>query len=192
MAYQLILSEPVVGKDKDVGENVFFDNLPSDYAVYMFYYPGATPNEDMESKLRDLGNMAGKNLFVNIGRLNDPHYGKMAKIFNIKNLPVVIVTAIDKLASSSTEFLTTYVRIDDRRLTESPDSVIPCLERIYNLFVQGKIAEAIRQAKNDKRNTILSRLKKLVSNTLKGIWEFVSDVDISVSLIEGKFELKHK
>jgi hypothetical protein len=194
MPYQLILSEPTIeGKcsRKDVGKNVFLDNLPSGYPVYLFYYPGAMPNQDLESKLRDLGDITGDNLFVNIGRLNDSRYQEIVSMFSIKDLPVIILTAIDKLASPSTKFLTMYARIDDKKLMESPDLVLQCSQTIYNLLIQGKIAEAMRHAKQTKRRALISRLKKTVLNALKEIWEFVKDVDISVSLIEGRFELKH-
>ena len=73
MAYKLVLSEPVEAGTRDVGENVFFDDLSPDYRVFMFYYPGAMPNQDLEDKLRSFGEMTGSNLFVNIGRFDDPN-----------------------------------------------------------------------------------------------------------------------
>ena len=189
MSYQLVL-KIVDEKTKEVGENVFFDNLPSDYKVYMLYYPRAMPNEDLESALRNLGNITGKNLFVNIGRLNDPNYEKIAKKFNIENLPVIIVTAIAKLASPSTEFSTVYVKIEDRRLLNSPNLAIECVQTLFNLFIQEKISEALSQHKKYKRDALISHLKDIITNALKGIWEFIKERDINVCLLEGKFELK--
>lgn len=193
MRYELMLLEPIdeTSKDKDVGENVFIDNLPSDYPVYLFYYPGAIPNEDLEGKLRDLGSITGENLFVNIGRLNDPNYKKIANRFKIRDLPVIVVTAIGSLASPPTEFLTAYVRIDSKRLLSSPDVVVQCLQRLFNLFIQGKISEAMSQARQNQRSALISHLKGIVSHALGGIWAFLKDVDISVSLAECKFELRH-
>jgi len=194
MPYQLILSEPTIQgecKSRDVGKNVFLDNLPSGYPVYLFYYPGAMPNQELERKLRNLGDITGKNLFVNIGRLNDPRYREIASIFVIKTLPVVILTAIDKLASPSAKFLTMYTRIDSKRLMESPDLVVQCSQTLFNLFIQGKIAEALNHARYTKRKALISHLEKTVFNALKTIWEWMKDIDVSVCLIEGKFELKH-
>lgn len=191
MPYKLILSELIDEKTRDIGENVFFDNLPCNYPVYVFYYPGAMPNEDLEGKLRNLGNMTGKNLFVNIGRLDDPNYGKIANKFNIKNLPVIIITAINKLSSPPTKFLTAYARIDSKGIINTTDLVIQCLQKLFNLFIQEKISEAMSQAKQDERDALISRLKGIVADALKGIWGFLKDRDISVSLVEGKFELKH-
>jgi hypothetical protein len=68
-----VLTEPKGERTKDVGENVFLDDLSYSYKVYLFYYPSALPNEVLEDRLRRIGEMTGRNLFVNIGRLDDPH-----------------------------------------------------------------------------------------------------------------------
>lgn len=183
MVYQLILSELIEEKTKEVGENIFLENLPSDYEVYLLYYPGGIPNEDLEHKLRKLGDSTGKNLLINIGRLNDPNYRKIANKFNIKNLPIIIVTAIDKLASSPTQFSTAYAKIDSKRLLNSPDLAIECVQKLFNLFIEGKISEAMSQVDTDKRNV-------LINNVLNGIWEIIGGRDISISLFDGKFEIK--
>ena len=50
--YQLILTEPKGdGPERAVGENIFLDDLISPYKVYIFYYPGAMPNEELEQSL---------------------------------------------------------------------------------------------------------------------------------------------
>ena len=103
MPYKLVLSETSYETTKDIGENVFIDNMNDDCKVYLFYYPGAMPNTELESKLRNLGGITGKNLFVNIGRLNDPKYYRIKNIFGIKDFPVIILTAIDGLAAVKTD-----------------------------------------------------------------------------------------
>ena len=183
MPYQLVLSELIDKETRKVGENVFFDNLPSDYEVFIFYYPGAMPNEELESKLRNLGDITGKNLFVNLGRLNDPKYKKIRNKYQIKNLPVIIVTAIDKLASPPTEFSTAYVKIDSKRLLKSPNYAIECVQTVFNLFIGGEISKALRQPNR-------SYLKAIIADALKGMKKFLDERDITVSLMEGKFELR--
>ena len=66
MSYQLILTErPVDGQiTRDIGENVFLADLPTEYKVYVFYYAGAMGNETLEGRLRALGEIAGKNLLT--------------------------------------------------------------------------------------------------------------------------------
>ena len=185
MSYQLFLLETSNEKEKAVGENVFFENLPYNYEVYAFYYPSAVPNRKLEDKLRDLGDMTGNNLFVNIGSLNDPKYNEIANRFNIKNLPVVIVTAISKLASPPDEFLTAYAKIDSKRILNSQDLAIDCIQKLFNLFIEGKISEAVKQAKRDQVKEDISHLMKAIGNALKGL-------EIGFSIAEGKFELKLK
>ena len=150
------------------------------------------PNEDLEHKLRKFGNIIGKNLFVNIGRLNDPNYKKIASRFEIRDLPVIIITAIDGLSSVKTEryYSTFFVRLDSKILLHSGDLTIKSIEQLFNLFIGGQISEALSQYRHDQRNAFLSKLKVVILNSLKVIAKFLSDRDISISLLEGKFELK--
>ena len=171
---------------------MFFDNLPQDYEVYIFYYPGAVPNEDLESQLRNLGSITGRNLFVNIGKLNDPNYSKLVSKFEIRKFPVIIITAIDRLASPPTAFFTTYVKIDSQRILNSPALAIECLQKLFNLFIEGKISEAVSQFRKDQRNALIGNLIDVITNALKGIRDFIVERDISVSLVEGRFELKYR
>ena len=166
--------------------------MPDDYKVYLFYYPGSMPNEDLENKLRKFGNIIGKNLFVNIGRLNDPNYKKIASRFEIRGLPVIIITAIDRLASVKTERYcsTFFVRLDSKILLHSVDLTIKSIEQLFNLFIGGQISEALSQYRHDQRNAFLSKLKVVILNSLKVMAKFLFDRDISISLLEGKFELK--
>ncbi len=190
MSYQLILSELINQKTKDVGENVFFSNLSHDYKVFMFYYPGGLLNEELESKLRDLGNMSGKNLFVNIGRINDPDFNKIKSKFKITKFPVIVVTAVDTLASLPDEFLTAYVRIDSKTLLNSPDKAIECLERLFIMFLNKEVSKAMSAVRNAKFNVIISHIKGFIKDSLKGIWQYLRTAEMSISLIEGKFTLR--
>ena len=183
MPYQLVLSELIDEVTRDVGENVFFDNLSSDYKVFIFYYAGAMPDKNLESALRNLGNIAGKNLFVNIGLINDDKYPTIGRLFDIKPLPVIIVTAIDKLASAPTEFSTAYVKIEDKRLLNSTNLAIDCVQTVFNLFIQEKISEAMSQVKRHKREALISHL-------LKGMREFLDKRDIIFGIGEFRLELK--
>ncbi|OGF59581.1 MAG: hypothetical protein A2Y62_08780 [Candidatus Fischerbacteria bacterium RBG_13_37_8] len=187
---KLILSHPNDKKFRDAGENIFWDNLPHSYSVYLFYYPSAFTDETFEKNLRDLETTTGDNLFINIVKINDRNYGKIAHIFKIKHLPTIIITAIDELASESEEFLTAYIKIDNKQLLSSPELVIQCIERLYNLFVRGNISEVMKQAERHRLNLIILKIKKITMQALKGIWQFIEGRDISISILEGKFEIK--
>lgn len=190
MPYKLILSEAVEERTRAVGENVFFDDLSPDYKVFMFYYPSAMPNQDLEAKLRNLGEMTGSNLFVNIGRYDDPNYDKIVNKFNIKKTPVIIVTGVDELASAPGIFSTAYVRIDNKSLLESSERLLECLQKLFHLFIAGKVAEAMSEYKKDKLNLFASRFMEILKHGFQEIWQFIDRRDISFSWIEGKLELK--
>ncbi len=190
MPFQLNLVEGPGGGKKAVGDNILFDNLPADYKVYALYYPGEMPDIALESALRDLGNIAGKNLLVNIGRLDDPQYVEVVRRFGIKEYPVIVVTAIDGLASPTDEFLTTFARLDSKQLLSFPERTVECVQKLFNLFIQGKVSEAIAQAKWTERKGLLLSLTGFLTDALQTIGGFIAQRDISVSLLEGKFELK--
>lgn len=191
MSYQLIFSDPLDKQGKTVGRNVFLKNLPEDHKVYIFYYSGAMPHKDLEAALRNLGIMTGKNLFVNIGKLNDPNYSKIANHFQIKKFPVVVMTAVADLASAPSSLHSTYVRIDNKKLLDSPDKTLEVLEKLFNLFIDGKVVDALKEAKKDDQKALLESFGKVVTKALEGIWKFIGETDITFSVVEGKFELKH-
>jgi hypothetical protein len=189
ISYNLVLSNLFDEVTKDIGENIFFVNLRTDYKVYLFYYPSAIPHIELENNLKALGQMAGKNLFVNIGRLDDPSFGKVKRTFGIVDLPVIIITGLEGIASVKTQkyYSTVYIRIDSNRLLQSVDLTTKSVERIFNLFIGGELSQALVRYQQDKR---IALLKLVIVNSLKKIVKFLSDRDISVSLIEGKLELK--
>jgi hypothetical protein len=150
------------------------------------------PNEDLENKLRNFGNITGKNLFVNIGRLNDPKYVRMRNTFSITNLPVIVITAVDGLAALKYEnyYSTAYVRLDSKELLQSVDLTIKSVEKLFDLFIGGEICKALKEVESKKREVIISHVKDKVINLLKQLANYLSDRDISVSVLEGKLEIK--
>ena len=190
MTFQLVLTEASAENHKDIGENVFFDNLDTDYKVYLFYYPGTMADRALESRLRELGDITGKNLFVNIGRLNDKRHDQIVQRFDVKKYPVIIVAAEATLASSTDEYVSAFVRLDSEHLLASPERAVDLVQKIFTLFVQGKVSEGVRHAKWSQRRDAVGSLMHIFTDALKSVMGFVADRDISVSIFEGKFELK--
>ena len=190
MSYQLVFTELPKPGGMDVGENVFFSELSSEYKVYLFYYAGAMSDDAMENKLRDLGNSTGKNLLVNIGHLNDPQFDKIANLFAIKKFPVIVITALSGLAAPADDYLSAYARLDSEHLLDSPEKTVKCIQELFNLFIQGKVAEALSRAKGRQRAETLKHLAGFIVDALKSVKDFIAQRDIVVSLAEGKFELK--
>lgn len=174
-------------RTKDIGENVFFNDLPFDFKVYILCYGGTGLNEELADKLRNLGNISGNNLFVNIAKLDDPNYNKIANTFEIKTFPTIIIIAINKLASSPKEHLTAYVKIDDKKLLNSPDLAIECIDRVFNLFIQGRISEAV---KGQSRCLISFRIKSVINEAFTGMTGYLKEWEISFSFITGTLEIK--
>ena len=90
----------------------------------------------------------------------------------------------------STVFLREYVRLDNNHLLESIDLVSRSIDRVFSLFISGRINDALKQAKHDKMEAVILTLKSLVTNEFAKVGKYLYDKDISISLIPGKFELK--
>lgn len=192
MSYSLVLHEPLEeehGRAKDVGENILLHDIPEAYRVFLFYYPAAMRNEDLENGLRGLGDLTGQNLLVNMGKLNDPDYDKIAKMFGIDTLPVVIMTAEANLAASDDGTVNAFVRLDDSRLLTDPSRAISLLEQLFGLFLRGEIAEAIKKATWTQRAEGLRAITTIIVKGLRTLAGFVADRDIKISFLEGSLEL---
>jgi hypothetical protein len=183
VVFKLVLSEFNEEKRKEIGENVFLDNLPLESEVYLLYYSGAMPDKELENRLRALGESAGNNLFVNIGRLNDPSFRKIANKFDIKDFPVIIITANSRLASHPVEFETAYVKLDSKKLLKNPDLAIDCVQKLFLLFIQGEISEALKQPGVYDRRATVARINSVVSGALKG-------VEFSITMLGGTLGVK--
>ncbi len=202
MPFELVLneSEPVADSpakgDPSLGAargvtRVFFSDLPEDYKVFLLYYRAAMPNRLLEQKLTEFGKNTGKNLLVNLGSAADPSYNLVVKRFNIKQFPVIIMTAVPELACPAGADLTAYAKLDNKELLKSPDRTIDCAEKLFNLFIQGKVAEAVSKAKWSERSALIGAVLTVLGDGLKAVGGFIANRDISVSVLEGKFELKH-
>jgi hypothetical protein len=190
MSYQLVFTEKPTGVLKAVGENVFLDDLSPSYKVYLFYYAGSMPNRPLEDGLRNLGESTGQNLFVNIGKLDDPKFDSIANRFEISIFPVIVITAVSDLASLVNAYLSAFARLDSKHLINDPDKTLQCAQEVFNLFLRGKVAEALSNAKSTQTKELLKWLGGLVTGVLKPMLKFIEERDITFSLVEGKFELK--
>jgi hypothetical protein len=169
---------------------VFLTDLPVGVKVFALYYAGVMENEELEKQLRKLGDNTGRNLFINMGRLSDPNFDFIETRFKITKFPVIIMTANDDLASPDGEYLTTYARLDSKLLLSAPDRAMECVEKLFLLFLQKKVADAISSAKWTQRAELLQILNGFFKSALGVVKEFVFERDISFSFLEGKLELK--
>lgn len=189
MPYQLILQEAGEDTAKAVGENIFIANLPANFPVYAFYYPAEILDPAFEDLLRKLGERTGDNLFVNIGRLNDPQFDKIVRKFGITTFPALVLTAVADLAAPEDELMSACVLLDGR-LIAKPDRAIKFVEELYLLFLRGKIATAIRKAKRKNKLELVRTVGNFILTALGKLGTFVAERDWSVSIVQGRFEVK--
>lgn len=177
------------GRAKAVGEDVFLSDLSDEYRVFAFYYPPAMPDQALEAGLRHLGEIGGKNLFVNLGKFDDPSYQTISNAFDIREYPVVVVTATADLAGVTGGDASVYVRIDDKRVLGDAARAVELVQEISMLFLRGEIADAISKAKTRERTELLRAVAARIGSVLRKVAGFVADHDFKISLVQGSFEL---
>ena len=69
--------------------------------------------------------------------------GEAEKRFGIVRWPVIVVTAVSPLAATP-EGDNAFVRLDSRSLFGKPEELLRTVEELFNLFLGGKIAQAVR------------------------------------------------
>lgn len=193
VSYDLVFADPPVDPgtvEKDMGENILFSDLPTDYKVYALYFPAEPPDSSLEDALRSFGHKTGKNLMMYFGSVSDPKLEQIMRRFDINRTPVIIVTAVAELASPHDDYSTTYARIDSKKLLSSPQRTLECVEKVFSLFLQGEVAKAISSAKWKQRAELASAISSTVGRALKAIGDYITTHDIVISLAIGKLELK--
>ena len=193
MAYELVLTEKEpegAGRPPKGISTSFYTDLPQDYEVFLLYFRESMPDKALEKALVALGKNMGKNLLVNLNSAADTSYKMIVERFGIEKFPVIIMTAVGDLAAVSDGSVTTFAKLDSEALLSSPEKTVECAEQLFNLFMQGKVKEAISTAKWTQRTELLKSLGSVVGDGLKAVGKFISTYSISFSAIEGKFELK--
>jgi hypothetical protein len=190
LTYSLILRRTEDGRvRRDIGENVFLHNIAPEYKVFALYYPSAVRDARLEAALRSLGDLGGRNLFVNIGKLDDPNLAKIATAFDLKTYPVVVLTATSDLAGAEDAGVNIYVRVDDGRLLSDSDRAIRLIQELYGLFLRGDISAAIQKGKRTQRSELIREISATITAGLRGLGDFVANHDFKVSVVTGTFEL---
>lgn len=194
MAFELVLKErPITvesGAEKGV-TRVFFSNLPQDYKVFLLYFRGAMGSPDLEEKLVEFGQQTGHNLLVNLCSAKDPNYGMIVERLDIRKFPAIIMTAVPSLAAAGDEYLTAFAKLDNTQLLSSPERTIQCVEELFHFFIRGKVAEAASKAKWTQRAEVAGAVAKALENALKAVGSILARLELSFSVLEGKFELKY-
>lgn len=196
MNYELVLSRPRAPQTKDFtsGGEVLIHDLSTDSPVYLFHFPEYVRNLDLVNRLEQMGKSTGGNLMVHVGSLGDPLYDTMSKNFNIKRVPVVILTANARLASSPEGFQTAFVKIDKRELLYSMDLIMQCIQELFHAFLAGDFSQAMKQARKYERRQLLSQVKGSIIGSInrisKGLWGYIQSRDIVLQTATFRLEIK--
>ena len=98
-------------------------------------------NDNLKNRLKEIGEKeSGKDFFVHIGKIGGNDYDKMVTDFKIRQLPVIIITGKDTVATlrsqtSDSDDLTAYVRLDNEYLLKNIERTMGAVGEIVNLFV---------------------------------------------------------
>ena len=184
MSYRLVLTKNDQDGGRILGENVFIENLPSASDIFIFFYPSESFSmESLETWLRNYDKKIGVKIFVNMGRIGDRNYQRIVRHFEIKTLPVIIITGKDDIASikDGNDSKTVYVKFEGGSL-KNLERTISFVEKAVNLLIDDKIKEAQQQT----REFLFSTIKDSILRTFQNIQE------ISVGLLDGTFKVIFK
>jgi hypothetical protein len=162
-------------REKAVGDNIFLANLPTSPKVFAFFYPGSDDTSKVEERLRTLGQKTGDNLFINFGTLTDPDYDQAVECFGIGPLPVIVVTAVAPLAATPTG-KTVFVRLDGKSLIERPDVLVRTVEELFNLFLAGKLLQAVMVGSAQQGKAAVAAAAGRVSALIQPVTEWAKDI----------------
>jgi hypothetical protein len=198
MAYDIVfVEEPEVGRDpasasdhQDRGTGtVFLSQLPRDPKVFAFFFPGSADTEELQRRLRALGEKTGDNLYVDMGSLLDPDYLAARERFKLGPLPAVIVTATSPLAATPTGE-SAFVRLDGISLFAQPEKLVRTVEELFNLFLGGQIAQAVRLGWTVQSAAALAAAAERVWSIIQPVITWLGTRDYSFDLLSGKIEVK--
>ncbi|MEM2972339.1 MAG: hypothetical protein QW270_07985 [Candidatus Bathyarchaeia archaeon] len=171
---------------------LYLGEIDPDCKVYLFAFTEMNQlNPKLQKALTKWGKEAGKNLFVGFWARDDENFQKAVHAFKLKKVPAIVITAGSQLAFMNETAETVYARIDDEKILQDDNFLNlakKTLERLYLLFLDGKVQEAIKEAEkaHDKRK-LLDFLRK-VKDSFGVVGKFLDEHKISVEFGNFKFE----
>jgi hypothetical protein len=176
-------------REKAVGESVFLANLPTSPKVFALFYPGDVDTVETEKRLRALGQKTGDNLFVNFSTLADPDYELARERFGIRPLPAIVVTAVSALAATP-DGDTPFVRLDGKSLFAKPNELVHTVEELFNLFLGGRIRQAIVVGWAHQGKAAVASAVERVWAVIQPVIAWAAHKDIKLEFATAKIEVK--
>lgn len=202
MAWDIVFVEPekpgrpggkgrAVGENaRAVGENIFLRDLPKNPKVFAFLFPGSDDSDELKEGLRVLGEKTGDNLYVDLNSsLADPDYQAARRRFKLGPLPAIVVTAISPLAATPTGE-TGFVRLDGKALLAKPEQLVRTVEELFNLFLGGEIAAAVRRGWIAERGAALAAAAARVWAIFQPVITWLGKAEYEFNIAEGTIAVK--
>lgn len=188
MTYAFILKELTEKGSRGLDEKHFLDGLLYDYKSFILYFPGIQRDNKFEERLTASLMDKGYDTLFNIKPVTDPNFQLIATTFNIRKVPIVIITAKSdySLLEYRGHFASIYFKLDKDNI-DNPSKAVDTVMKIRELFVNRTIYNIIQQ--NNKVELPISIIK---TNIIKAITQLVpvENNAISVYFADGKFEIE--
>src|SRR5579875_387397 len=173
----------------DADSDITLGQVPPNCEVYLLYVPGFKDFPDLRNALTSWGQKAGQNLFVGFVDPSDPNYKRLATVFNLTALPSIVMTAKTEMAtiqSADGKHVTAFTRYDSPTSLADTGGTMDCLQILFGLVIQGKVAEALRQNRGHiVGDKIRSALEKINAEALKLFKEW----GVSIDLFNGSLRI---
>ncbi len=161
--------------------------VPNDCKTYVFYVPGMIDYQTLKDALQKYGGAAGKNIFVGLWRLDAEPYQEILRYFNIRKGPAVVISGKSIFSTDEQQPpQTAFARIDNPKLLNDLPKVSECITETCNLFIEGKIKEALSNARKDQFNASLGQYLRKINEKVSN---FLKDRSITFDVSKGQIIL---
>lgn len=145
--------------------------VPDDCLVYLYYIPGIQDNKALKDSLNDFGEQSGKNVYVGLWRKDATDLQETLSQFKVKSSPAVVIFG----NPNSTEEYNSgvvYAKINDQKLLNNLPMALDVINQTCNLFIQGDVNNAVKNAKSkvwrikisDALKNLKTRIAKFLDN----------------------------
>lgn len=158
--------------------------VPDDCKIYVFYVPGMVKYEDLKKALQEYGEAAGKNIFVGLWALDAEPYQSVLTYFGIKKSPALVIFGNPVFSTDGQKpTATAFARIDNPNLLNDVAKASDCINETCNLFMVGKVKDALSNARNDQYKSTLDHYFGKISDKISS---FLKTHTITFDITKGQ------
>lgn len=168
-----------------------FAHFPQDCKVYLLYFSGPRKFPELERSLLDWGLETEKNLVIGYIGQGDDGYQSLVKVFSVEQLPAIVMTGSDSIASiqKGEHKQTVFVKLDDKGIMSRTQITMDALAGSYNLFLRGDFGNALSSLKKFEGHIKIQEFFKGLGETAAKIGKFLDEHNIQIGLATGTFNI---